>query len=259
MSFLDSAEFNAAMRARPNWGVIREMAEAVAPRLTPEDVNELMAICASGTLEQRDTALRFLADVVRAPIPDPRFDDQQRTALADMLESIVRTHYFDYPIGGLAVSLLWKLRPVVADAFVLGIDPSTLDAKRFDRLMNDLLRCQPPSVVDAKLEALTALPDPMGATARRRLENRGVIAPAKLAAIAAEWRHNRDRESLNRLYDVRIIHTREGDPIQPLLELLGEPQVHQDGDYRWNTDEENPIQLVLIATADGKVSGFKLT
>jgi hypothetical protein len=247
---------------RPEWAkaLAADLAErnnisgTVGPTLSPEEVAELVALVRSGSLEERDTALRFLTPIVRS-------NDQTAQGLLPQdwqagVWELFRKHPWT-PAGSLAWNLLLQIDRNAVNAVLMGMPVEPLSDAERKRLIGHLRHADQPKVF-GKLREIEALGGEAGVEARRTRENLGGIDPENLELIASEWRARRARDSLIRLYDTYVIHLPIGSSVERLLGLLGTPSHHSPHDYRWDTDEDGPIQLAVFTDADERLEAFKL-
>jgi len=223
-----------------------------ASTLGESEVLDLLGIIRDGTLNEKDAALRFLAPVVRVR-PRPSWLPAH---WLDPVVAVMRDHSWD-AAGAIAWHLVYGEDPDAAFEFLVSIPLDGLDDHQLRGLIRNL-RLAPRELAFARLGDIVKLGGSIGAASLRAIENLGGITPSALAAVAEEWRESRSRDALNRLYHVFIVHQPAGSPIGPILDVLGPPTLENSHDYRWETDEEDPIQLAVFTDGAGCLDGFKL-
>lgn len=229
-----------------------EITRTMTATLSAADLKELVQFLRSGTQEEKDTALRLLGPIVRSKDAQRQLpQDWQAAAWA-----ILREETFS-PSGTLAWHLLLHVDRDGVNDFLMKMPVAKLsEAERL--LLIGRLCLAPRTDAFAKFREIEALGGREAGEARRQRENLGGVDDDVLEALAADWRRNRTRESLNRLYNVYVSHLSVGAPLTRLVQLLGPPRQHAPHDYRWVTNEDHAMQLAVFTDADGRVDGWKL-
>jgi hypothetical protein len=223
---------------------------------TSGDLASLVELAGDGEPAERELALRLLAPVVR---------DREKAfgpyaiRMIEILKRNVADAYFQRPFGMLSWSLLYTLAQADAEAVVVRDIPleGRSDAE-LARLVNDLgLLASSSTAAVSRLRHIARLSSSASEAARMRLRIHGHVSPAEVAEVARRWRTQRDRESLNWLYNGVILQQQSGASASRLLKLLGPPTYRYDEDYRWDTNERTPIQLMLVISK-GRLQSWTL-
>jgi hypothetical protein len=207
------------------------------------------------TDEQRG-AVFLIVELVRKKAP--RLTADLRERWAQMLEHKVGR---SYPGDSSALQFLREIDADRAKAALLSavarLPLAELSTKDADILIRDS-----PVLGTDRVELLRRFAGAGGeiaAKAEHALELGGDATPARIDEVAAAWRRDRDRKTLNWIYNAVISHIREGvEPVDRVRTLLGEPTDEFTDALIYETREENPIQLNIGIGRDRKIVSWKL-
>jgi hypothetical protein len=226
----------------------------MAPTLSSGELADLVEIVRSGNAEEKDTALRLLGPIVRSR--DTTVQSRLPSDWKPAAWTVLREQTFT-PAGTLAWTLLLHVDREAVNKFLIKIPVANLSEAERALLIGRLCRA-PRAEACAKFREIEALGGHEAAEARRQRENLGGVDDEVLQKVAADWRQKHSRETLNRLLNIYVNHLPAGTPIAPLLKLLGTPSQQSPHDYRWATDEEDPVQLAVFTDNDDHLDGWKL-
>ena len=243
------AEHDLAARIPLEEELLRDISEPI--------LDELIDICESGSRDEQYEAMRLLTASKRRR--NPQMDDAARlNRWLDCAERFAIAEYPRSPLGTISFGVLRADRPAVADRFLVSeLDVAPLEAHEIESVVRDLRISKSPSARD-RLRALAAISGERGNTARRALEEMGLIAEDRLEDLFREWRSTRSSAALNRLWATYISQVSSGAPAADLLARLGEPS-NREGTHYWYQAKDSDASLLLAHDDQGRLVTWKLS
>jgi hypothetical protein len=247
-----------------SWHARKEWGDALAARLSAGDIRKLLRLCAAGAPYY--DLLAYILQIHRlSKAQDPRFTPPLRRRWAALVEASVRKKF----------AMLIGERPPWSWSHWHAADREAAERYLCEEL--DIGACEPTTASDAlshlrylarsssertvreaavaRLRGIRMAGGPFADGALMHLEGLGFIDPARLEEVARQWREKRDGASLNWLtsHYIERLQPPEGHPLQPVLDLLGEPTDASGYTIIYETrDPAPPYQMQLQLHIDVK-------
>jgi hypothetical protein len=240
-----------------DYGQKNSKAEQFCHLLTQGDVEELVFLLRSGTVPERDAAIRVLANFIEVAKRD--LSDEVKREWVMALKEIVKEHYPLRVLGQLAfINLLQNDRGAAERFLIEGLSLADLGEDELKTVARDL--CSLRSNVHAveRLKEIAKNPGEAGTLAKGLLERHVRITDEQVQELAKAWREARSSEALSKLYYRYITKLRVGETrLSDLTALLG-PPTGKDQKAVWYVASPGTA-LYLEKDEDGKLVAFRLS
>jgi hypothetical protein len=168
--------------------------------------------------------------------------DVSKTEIAARLRPLL--NQYPGPVGLNAFYLLNVLDAKKAEDFLRSVDTDRLLPTELLTFISNLVLFPSSGAAIGKLSQLSRLPGEAGETAKRQLENLGIMNSNEISRVAEDWRKNKARNALNRLYYGHISF-QGGQPIDSILTLLGTPSRQDGTDYFYDSSDGVTLRLEI--------------
>jgi hypothetical protein len=227
-----------------------ELGRELAGALTENEFLQLAE--ALQDVSVREAVLNLLLQVPKQQAP--LMGNSQE--LMQAIGAILTSEYPESNLGMKALHILHSIAPGRAKAFLLNLDILSLnDEKHLRRVIWDIVSFDLMELVPT-LRELEKRGGAVGEFAKKTREGMGAVDDHALFEMAADWRRTKDGNLLSRLYHIFIRFQMEK-PIQPLLDMLGEPTGRRT-DHLWY-DASDGSTMYLEHDSAGRLVGAKIS
>jgi hypothetical protein len=225
--------------------------DSLLQQLKVSDVDTLASTLESPHPAETMAALGLLLVTLRKR--KELIEDSSKSEIAARLRPLL--NQYPGPVGLNAFHLLKVLDPEKAENFLLNVHTDRLLQTELLTFISNLVLFPSSRAAIGKLSQLSHLPGESGETAKRQLENLGIMASDEISRIAEDWRKNKTKDSLNRLYYGHISF-QGGQPIDSILTLLGTPSRQDGRDYFY--DSSDGVTLRLEVNSERRLKAMKI-